>query len=325
VNTTTALRAASATHVGLRRDVNEDRVLADVGNGIFLVVDGMGGHAAGATAAETALKTIRNSLRNSRSDPTRAIRDAITQANNAILLAARMNPAWHGMSCVLTVAVVHEDLVTWGHVGDSRLYLFENGIIRKMTADHSPIGEQVDRGLLTEDEAMRHPRRHQVFRDVGSLWRPVDDPEFIQIESSAFLPGHALLLCSDGISDSLTSEEIASIVGCFEGNPENVANELVATAIERSGEDNVSAIFVAGPEFEGFRALSSAQAISRHAVTRLRQHRPRRSFLALRRFALFVGGIILGALLMIGWQQRANLVLEFSKLLTTHHFSSDRK
>jgi serine/threonine protein phosphatase PrpC len=324
VNTTTALRAASATHVGLQRDINEDRVFADLANGIFVVVDGMGGHAAGATAAETALKAIHNSLRTSQDDSSQAIRDAIIDANNRIFSAARENPAWHGMSCVLTVAVVQEDCVTWGHVGDSRLYLFEHGILRKLTADHSPVGEQVDLGLLNEYEGMRHPRRHEVFRDVGSQWRPLDDPDFVQIESCAFLSDGALLLCTDGVSDALTSAEITAIVGRFKGDPEKTANNLVATAIERSGEDNVSVIFVAGPDFAGFNEVPSSPVISRYAITRVRKHHPK-PLMAVRNLAWLLIGVILGALLVLGWGRRADLIGEFSKTLTSHHFSSDRK
>ncbi len=324
MNTTTALRAASVSHVGLRRDINEDRVLADVANGIFLVVDGMGGHVAGATAAETALNAIHDALLHTKEDLPRAIRSAITEANNLILSAARENPAWQGMSCVLTVAVIQADCVTWGHVGDSRLYLFEHGVLHKLTADHSPVGEQEDLGSLDEYEAMRHPRRHEVFRDVGSLWRSIDDPEFVQIGSRVFLPDDALLLCTDGMSDALSSAEISAIAGQFKGDPEKTANELVSAAIERSGEDNVSVVFVAGPEFAGFRHLPSDPTISRHAITRVRKHRPK-PLIALRSLVWLLIGVILGALLVVSWERRAEFVTEFSNLVAGHHFSSDRK
>ena len=85
------------------------------------------------------------------------------------------------MACVLTLVVAHDDRVTVGHVGDSRLYLAWNGVLRKLTADHSPVGELEDIGKLTEDEAMRHPRRNEVFRDVGSRLRDPHEEEFIEI------------------------------------------------------------------------------------------------------------------------------------------------
>jgi PPM family protein phosphatase len=324
VNTATALRVASVTHIGLRRDTNEDRVLADVANGIFLVVDGMGGHAAGATAAETALNAVHNALLTREGDLCHAIHRAITEANNLIFSVARDNPAWHGMSCVLTVAVVQEDCVTWGHVGDSRLYLLENGILRKLTADHSPVGEQEDLGSLDEHEAMRHPRRHEVFRDVGSLWRSLDDPDFVQIESRAFPPNSALVLCTDGLSDALTSAEITAIAGRFNDDPEKTVNELVASAIERSGEDNVSAVFIAGPEFVGFSDATASPNVSRFAITRVRAAR-RRPLPEIRSLGWLLIGVILGALLVMGWERRGAFAAEWSNLLAAHHSSSDRK
>ncbi len=324
MNTATALRAATATHVGLRRDTNEDRVLADVANGIFLVVDGMGGHAAGATAAETALNAIHHALLTRQDDLSGAIRCAITEANNLILSMARKDPTLQGMSCVLTVAVVRNDCVTWGHVGDSRLYLLEDGLLRKLTADHSPVGEQEDLGSLDEYEAMRHPRRHEVFRDVGSLWRRHDDPDFVEIESQTFLPDKALLLCTDGISDALTAAEITAIAGRFKDDPEKTANELVATAIERSGEDNVSVVFIAGPDFVGFGDASSNPTVSRFAITRVRTPSPR-VFPAFRSLVWLLLGLVLGMFLVVGWEQRAALLSKCSTLLVGQHSSSDRK
>src|SRR5581483_10452524 len=100
---------------------------------------------------------------------------------------AASNELWRGMACVLTLAVIEGDKVTVGHVGDSRLYLTWNGAIRKLTPDHSPVGEREDAGELTEAEAMAHPRRHEVFRDVGSRRRypfmqrrPERSPDFIR-------------------------------------------------------------------------------------------------------------------------------------------------
>ena len=93
------------------------------------------------------------------------------------------------MACVLTLAVVREDVVTVGHVGDSRLYLIWNGTLRKLTPDHSPVGEQEDQGELTEAEAMEHPRRNEVFRDVGSRERGANDGDFIEVRSFPFHAG----------------------------------------------------------------------------------------------------------------------------------------
>ena len=102
-------------------------------------------------------------------------------ANNEILRAARANPEWEGMACVLTLAVLENGSAVVGHVGDSRLYQIRRGEIRKITHDHSPVGEREDSGEIAEAEAMRHPRRNEVFRDVGSEEHAPDDPDFIEI------------------------------------------------------------------------------------------------------------------------------------------------
>jgi serine/threonine protein phosphatase PrpC len=147
-------RAGSASDPGLQRTVNEDRVWFDDARGIFLVVDGLGGHAAGEIAASTAVDIVRQNLEPSTKDLEPHIRSVICAANNEIYRLAEENTAWHGMACVLTLAVVRDDQVVVGHVGDSRLYLFWNGKLTKITSDHSPVGEQEDQGLLTEEQAM---------------------------------------------------------------------------------------------------------------------------------------------------------------------------
>jgi serine/threonine protein phosphatase PrpC len=160
---TTQWRSGAATDSGRLRTENQDRSLVDDDLGVFLVVDGLGGHAAGEKAAETAVESIRDELAASGGDVAHRIRTAICAANNRICDLADANEAWRGMACVLTLAVVDGDKVCVGHVGDSRLYLVWNGVIRKLTSDHSPVGEREDRGELSEQEAMLHPRRHEVF------------------------------------------------------------------------------------------------------------------------------------------------------------------
>ena len=112
------------------------------------------------------------------------------------------------MACVLTVALIEDDVVTVGHVGDSRLYLLRPGEIQKITHDHSPVGEREDRGEISEAEAMRHARRNEIYRDVGSSERNPDDAGFIEMETFPMPSDGALLLCSDGLTDLVSSAEI---------------------------------------------------------------------------------------------------------------------
>ena len=205
-------RAGSASDPGLQRTINEDRVWLDEARGIFLVVDGLGGHAAGETAASTAVDVICQTL-----ETPAQIKSSICAANNEIFRLAEENAAWSGMACVLTLAVMQEEQVFIGHVGDSRLYLFWNGKLRKITSDHSPVGEQEDQGLLTEKQAMQHPRRNEVFRDVGSVPHVLDDEQFIETHAFLFREDAALLLCSDGLTDCVTAAEITEILEQYDG------------------------------------------------------------------------------------------------------------
>ena len=294
MKTATLFRAAMATDTGRQRPNNEDRVYIDETRGVFLVIDGVGGHAAGERAAEIAVQVVPRELKALRGSAEARVRGAIAAANNEIFEAAEQDPELRGMACVLTLAVAGDDRITVGHVGDSRLYLVWNGAVKKLTSDHSPVGEQEDLGELTEHQAMRHPRRNEVFRDVGS--RPHDpyDEEFIQTKSFPLHPEAAMLLCSDGLSDALTSAEIAEIVEQYDGEPARVAQTLVDAANDAGGKDNVSVIFVAGSEFLGSASRAMSEARSRHAITRQRR-RSRSLRVWLGRVAWLLAGMILGA------------------------------
>ena len=178
----TKVRCAGASDPGRVRSNNEDAFHIDPERGIFLVVDGIGGQAAGEKAAEIAVERVRARLERQTGTTEQRIREAITMANNEILRAARGNPEWEGMACVLTVAVLENGSAVVGHVGDSRLYQIRRGEIRKITHDHSPVGEREDSRELTEADAMRHPRRNEVFRDVGSEEHAPDDADFIELQ-----------------------------------------------------------------------------------------------------------------------------------------------
>jgi PPM family protein phosphatase len=268
---TVGWRSGVASDPGLLRGKNEDCVYVDDAAGIFLVVDGMGGRAAGELAAHTAAQVIPEHLEKSEGDVPERVRQAITTANNEIYRLAQEREECRGMACVLTMAVVHGDQITLGHVGDSRLYLVWNGTLRKLTSDHSPVGELEDRGELTELAAMEHPRRNEVFRDVGSRPRDAHDDEFIQIKSFPFRPGAAILLCTDGLTDMLTSAEIGSIVERYSEDPTITAQGLVDAANQMGGKDNISVVFIAGPEFVGIESEPMLEARARHSITQVRE------------------------------------------------------
>lgn len=241
--------AAAATDPGRERANNEDRVLCEPDLGIFAVIDGVGGESAGEVAAETALEVLRARLSRRTTDSARLVREAIALANRQIYERARTDARLSGMSCVLTVAVLDGGKVTVGQVGDSRLYALAPGDIRKVTPDHSPVGAREDAGDLSELEAMRHPRRNEIFRDVGSSPHEPDDARWIDVLEVPFEAGGALLLCSDGLSDMLPSREILETVESNAASPRAAVRALIERANAAGGKDNVSAVLVLGERF----------------------------------------------------------------------------
>jgi PPM family protein phosphatase len=289
----------AATDTGFLREQNEDRYWVDEKLGAYLVVDGMGGRAAGERAADLAVEAIRETIGSPGGAPGTAeerIRGAIAAANHRIYEEARLHPEFHGMACVLTLALVEEEHITIGHVGDSRLYLISGGMIRKITRDHSPVGEDEEAGEVTEQEAMQHPRRNEVFRDVGSRPRSADAEDFIDIRKCRFPAAGAILLCSDGLSDHLTSSRIREIVEGYSGDPVHVAHNLVDAANQAGGKDNITALFVAGPDFPG------RSGITRPRLSVTRPRAPAR--LLTGRLAFMTYGLLLGMLLWAAFHIR---------------------
>jgi serine/threonine protein phosphatase PrpC len=269
------LAAAAASDPGRQRGNNEDRVLASPELGIFAVIDGVGGESAGEVAADIALEVLQARLSRRTTDLGRLVREAIALANRQIYERAKHDPHLSGMACVLTVAVLDGPLATIGHVGDSRLYALSVGEIKKVTLDHSPVGLREDAGELSEEEAMRHPRRNEIFRDVGSAPHEPDERDWIDVLEVPFPDDGALLLCSDGLSDMISSREILETIeesAVSPGGPSgaggagdlaSVADLAVHALIDRAnragGRDNVSAVLVLGDRYvETVRRRGSA-------------------------------------------------------------------
>lgn len=245
------LRLGALSDPGLERPHNEDTWFADPALGIFAVIDGVGGQNAGEKAAEIASQELRARLTRPDGTVEQALREGITIANNKIYQTAQLQPQLTGMACVLSAAVIDEGRLVVGHVGDSRVYKVKNGRLEKLTHDHSPIGEREDRGELNELEAMRHPRRNEVYRDVGSELHDPEDEDFIEIVSLPFEPDEALLLCSDGLSDLVTSERILEAIQRGAGKPQQTCAALIQMALSEGGKDNVTVLVVEGPAYGG--------------------------------------------------------------------------
>jgi serine/threonine protein phosphatase PrpC len=287
------MNAAAGSDCGRTRTGNEDRHYVDVDRGIFLVVDGVGGHAAGEVAAAIAVDVITQRLERPIGTPAQRLREAIALANNEILRQAERSPAHAGMTCVLTLALLTDDQLTIGHVGDSRLYKLTRNGLRKLTHDHSPIGEREDAHEMSEADAMKHPRRSEVFRDVGSAFHEPDDPDFIEVVEATLEPDAALLLCSDGLSDMISSAVIVRTVRAHAGDPDRVVRSLIDAANHAGGKDNITVVYAEGPGFAA--AMTTPAAAPEPPDAEDSVNTSRLSWLAVGLLAGLLGGVALSA------------------------------
>lgn len=234
----TRLRAGAATDTGQVRSNNEDNLL--VSERLFAVADGMGGHSAGEVASQVAIDAFRAAFNG---DPTiDGLVDAVRRANDAVLAKADDDPELSGMGTTLTaVALVpgnDGDELVVVNVGDSRTYLLRQGELNQLTEDDSLVGQLVRDGRIDRREARLHPQRNIVTKALGLDRRLEVDPlQLIPVE------GERLLLCSDGLSDEVDEDEIATILR-QNTDPQNAARALVEIANERGGRDNVTVVVV---------------------------------------------------------------------------------
>jgi hypothetical protein len=164
-------------------------------------------------------------------------------ANNQIAEERRNNQQYAEMCCVITAAVADANMQTlyFVHVGDTRLYRYRNGTLEKLTRDHSLVGLREDAGDLTEEEAMNHPQRNVILREAGSVLHRIDDPEFLDYGESSFLPGDYCLVCSDGLTDMITKNEIISRLQ-KKTSAQVIVRELIDAANEKGGKDNITVV-----------------------------------------------------------------------------------
>jgi len=253
------LRWAVATHPGLRRDSNEDAYAARPDLGLFLVADGMGGHAAGEVASKITADTIEAFTHDTRARDTNRtwpfpfepslsvdanrLKAAFRLANRQVAQRMESQQELRGMATTASAVILDETpeqgaRAAIGHVGDSRVYLYRGGELRQLTEDHSWVGEQIRSGVMSDADARRHPWRNVVTRAISGG----ADPEVDVIEA-ALAPGDRLLLCSDGLSGVVAPEEMGRIVS---GDGLDEACEaLVAAANAAGGPDNITAVLIA--------------------------------------------------------------------------------
>ena len=240
----TGMRVAGDSNVGKVRETNEDSLILEPARGLYAVLDGMGGANAGDIASQTARDAIRDFVIQKRLTlaPKQLLEGAILAGSKAVFQSAQAHRERHGMgtTCV-AVLVVDKSHVIVGHVGDSRCYLLRQGRLQTLTRDHTIVEELVDRGLLSAEEAERHPYKNVLSRNLGS--RPDTKVDLLELE---FKPGDRLLLCSDGLYGYASSEAIQYILGSGD-EPQHVARDLIDLALRGGGGDNVTTIILEAP------------------------------------------------------------------------------
>lgn len=232
------LKEFGLTDVGLVRKANEDSMgSGQTRNGyVFVVCDGMGGHVGGATASSIAVKSILEFMDSQDlTDIPSGISSAIQFANEQIYATAQMDPNLKGMGTTCTVLVVNGDHVHIGHVGDSRIYLFTDGGLHRITKDHSFVQSLVDQGIIPDSEAENHPRKNELLKALGI--RPNVEPT---VNEHPIQPkvGDVFMMCSDGLCGLVNDAAMKKILR--EGSLEQQATTLINAAKAAGGHDNIT-------------------------------------------------------------------------------------
>jgi len=238
------LKACGKTDVGLVRSNNEDSWFVSAADGLFIVADGMGGHAAGEVASAMAIRLVCDQVLpllqdiGAAGEPEAQLVDAVHTANRAIAQAAERNPSWKGMGTTQTILLLQAGQAHLVHVGDSRMYRFRNGRLVQFSDDHSLVGDQLRQGLITAADAETSSLRNILLQAVGIT------PELdICRKQLPLAEQDRFLLCSDGLTDMLSDRQIAAL---FATTPDlhRLCDRLVAAAKAAGGRDNIAVVLV---------------------------------------------------------------------------------
>ncbi len=250
---TQVLEIASCTDPGMVRSHNEDSIASDAAIGLVVLADGMGGYNAGEVASGMATTVITTEMQQLLAkvhpfeiDPAsgkpvaaRMIREQVLKANTSIYQAAQSQPQYAGMGTTLVVCLFYDNKVLVAHLGDSRLYRLRGSEFGQVTRDHSLLQEQIDSGLITAEQAKHAQHKNLVTKALGI--DPQVEPEIREYETR---PGDIYLLCSDGLCDMVSDDDIGMTMQALGANLKLAAQQLVQMANDNGGRDNVSVILV---------------------------------------------------------------------------------
>lgn len=247
------LEIAAATDPGMVRTNNEDSIASDAASGLVVLADGMGGYNAGEVASGIATTLISTEIPrlidehppyavdeiSGKTLAERMLSEQIAKANKSIYQAAESQPQYAGMGTTLVVALFYDNKMSVAHIGDSRLYRFRDDKFEQVTRDHSLLQEQIDGGMITKEQARLSANKNLVTRALGI--DPTVEPEIHEYETRV---GDVYLLCSDGLCDMVSDEDICLALQTLGANLMLCAQQLVQMANDNGGRDNVSVILV---------------------------------------------------------------------------------
>ena len=248
-----ALEVASHTDPGMVRSNNEDSIASISEKGLVVLADGMGGYNAGEVASGMATTVITTELRQwldqhepQELDPQsgqkaaqKILQEQVAKANTSIYQAAQSQPQYAGMGTTLVIALFYDNKMMVAHIGDSRLYRMRGDEFSQVTKDHSLLQEQIDAGMLTKEQAKHSANKNLVTRALGI--DPAVEPEIREYDT---MPGDIYLLCSDGLSDMVSDEDIGMALQALGANLQLAAQQLVQMANDNGGRDNISVILI---------------------------------------------------------------------------------
>ena len=231
---------SGATDKGKRRSSNEDSFGVFKDLNLAIVADGMGGHAAGEVASRLAVETVHQSiLQNSHEDPQERLDKALQKANTHILETGKKDPDMSGMGTTIVAFLLSGKSVHIGYAGDSRAYLYRGSELKQITEDHSLVRDYIRKGLMTPEEAKKNPLKHVITRALGTH-------ETIQIDQLSILPegDDIFLLCSDGLSNMVSLEELHQALASSRKNLDETCKGLIHQANQNGGIDNITLILI---------------------------------------------------------------------------------
>jgi protein phosphatase len=240
------------SETGLVRVSNQDAFVAIDRLECWAVADGIGGHVGGDIAAQTAIASVKAQVessaerfRNGEGTPAEILTDLVVQAHRAILGRAKPEPNLRGMGTTIVLLWIPSpanQTAYVAHVGDSRAYRFRSGTLTSLTRDHTLIEKYLAHGILTENSARTHPERHVLTQALG-----MSSPVKPSVASVELAHQDVLLLCSDGLTKMLEDDNIRTICADAQGDPIRTCDHLIAEALDRGGEDNVTVVVIAHP------------------------------------------------------------------------------